>query len=634
MARLRVAACWAAAFLSCLAACAPAAEGGRQPPSLSVEVDPRIELISTVFHLAGNPEYNMGRLAGYERRVERHFESVRDHPAVTMARRLRAEHGISYDAPMSLAVHLSDDRTLQLRVPLDPWPAGLDSRWQPEDVTEFLDKLRSFADESDFWEFFDAHKGLHRRAVVEMEAVLADAVDLDWFESFFGESRRGEFRLVLSMLNGPCNYGPRFSGDSGCEIYCICGVSGGDEHGAPAFDRRVISTIVHEFSHSYANPVADRHAAELEEPAKKVFARVEAEMRRNAYGSWETMTRESLVRASVVRYLAAHEGEAPAKRQIDEDVAKGFLWIESLSELLEEYESKRDTYPTLDSFAPRLIAFFKDYVEPRKPEPPPTIPPAVVRKVLVSGILMIVVGMASVVAVRLRWAVPMRWFFAGAAVWVVGVALKSAWALGPHESVLAFLQHSVPRPGYLIAGSIYEGVLTGVFEIGITLAAALIWRGLSRTAARAIAVGVGAGAIEAMLLGAGATAAALALMLNIPEMEDIREGLATIGPTSALWLIGPVERVIAIICHTGSRVLVLLAIARSRWLLFWYGFLILTGIDTIAGYVHLGGFVGSVNLWWVELALLPFALLSLGALRWCVRTWPQPEEAATSEQAA
>ncbi len=584
--------------------------------------------------MAGNPEYNMCRLPQYEEDFEQHFGPFRDHPAVILAQNLRSEHGVSFDAPMSLAIHLSDDHGLQLRVPLDPWPAGLDSRWQPEDVTEFLDKLRGFADESHFWEFLDAHKGLHRRAIVETQAVLADAVDLDWFESFFGESGRGEFRLVLSMLNGPCNYGPRFSSDSEAEIYCISGVRGQKQDGTPAFGGGSIPTIIHEFCHSYANPVADRHAAELEAPAKKVFARVEAEMRQNAYGTWETMMRESVVRASVVRYLAAHEGEAAAKRQIDQDVAMGFLWLESFSELFEEYEASRDEYPTLDSFAPKIIAFFEDYVEPTKPEPPATVSPTAVREFLLSSILMIIVGMASVVVVRLRWAVPVRWFFAGAAIWLVGVTLKFIWAMALNRPILAFLEPSLGRVGYLIAGSLYIGILTGVFEIGITLAAALIWRSLSQAAARAIAVGAGAGAVEAILLGAATTMGILAVMLNLPGTEALREQLAAAGPTSALWLIGPVERLIAILCHTGSRLLVLLAIARSRWSLFWYGFLILTGLDTIAGYVHVGGLVGTVNLWWVELALLPFALLSLGALRYCVKTWPQPEEAATSEQAA
>jgi uncharacterized membrane protein YhfC len=615
-------------LLACLASHTRAAEQEGQRPSLSIRVDPRIELISTIFHLAGNPEYNMCRVPSYESEVQQHFESVQGHPAVTTARRLRAEHGVSFDAPMSLAVHLTDDRSLQLRVPLEPWPATLDQRWQPEDVTDFLEKLRSFVDESDFWGFFDAHEPVHRGAARELESVLADAVDLGWFESFFGEGKRDEFRLVPSLLNGAHNYGPRFPGHAVTEIYCILGVPGQREDGSPAFSRAVIPTIIHEFCHSYANPVADRHAAELEGPAKKLFARVEMQMRRNAYGAWETMMRESLVRASVIRYLATHEGEAAARQQTRQDRDRGFLWIEPLSELFEEYEASRDEYPTLDSFAARIVAFFQEYVEPSKPKPPPTVPPGVVRSLLVSGTLMVLLALAFVVVTRLVWAVPMRWFFAGAAIWIAGVALKAAWAAGPHGSVLAFLENSVPRLGYLIAGSLYVGGLTGIFEIGVTLAAALIWRKLSRTAARAVAVGVGAGAIEAILLGAGGSAGALALMLNTPGMEALSEDLAATGATSALWLIGPAERAIAILCHTGSRVLVLLAVVSGRRSLFWYGFLILTGLDAITGYVHVGGLMESVNLWWLELALLPFALLSVAAVRRCVRGWPRVEEAA------
>jgi len=34
-----------------------------------------------------------------------------------------------------------------------------------------------------------------------------------------------------------------------------------------------------------------------------------------------------------------------------------------LSELLAEYESHRDKYPTLEAFSPRLVAFFKQYAQ-------------------------------------------------------------------------------------------------------------------------------------------------------------------------------------------------------------------------------------------------------------------------------
>ena len=86
-------------------------------------------------------------------------------------------------------------------------------------------------------------------------------------------------------------------------------------------------------------------------------------------------------------------------------------------------------------------------------------------------------------------------------------------------------------------------------------------------------------------------------------------------------LLGPFERVISILCHVASRVLVLMGVAKQEWRLFWYGFLLLTALDTVAGYAHIGGLIGKVSLWWVELALLPFALLSVCLVKWSAARW-------------
>lgn len=54
----------------------------------------------------------------------------------------------------------------------------------------------------------------------------------------------------------------------------------------------------------------------------------------------------------------------------------------------------------------------------------------------------------------------------------------------------------------------------------------------------------------------------------------------------------------------------------------------MTAIDAIAGYVHLAGLLGSVSLWWIELAIAPAALLSIPILVWCTRNWPDHQQAA------
>ena len=104
----------------------------------------------------------------------------------------------------------------------------------------------------------------------------------------------------------------------------------------------------------------DKHAEALRSAGEKLFPGVRAKMEKMAYGNWRTMLYESLVRACVIRYQAAHmPGAVTAAIRLEQE--RGFLWMAELVALLEEYESNRTTYPTLDSFAPRIIESFELY---------------------------------------------------------------------------------------------------------------------------------------------------------------------------------------------------------------------------------------------------------------------------------
>src|SRR6516162_5780989 len=105
-----------AAVLISLAAAGIFTEGsaatstGTNPPALRVAVDPRIELVSLLFRMAGNPEYNQAKVESYVAEVEQQFGKFKQHPAVQLAQKLRNSRGVSYDACMSLAVLLTDAR--------------------------------------------------------------------------------------------------------------------------------------------------------------------------------------------------------------------------------------------------------------------------------------------------------------------------------------------------------------------------------------------------------------------------------------------------------------------------------------------------------------------------------------------
>ncbi len=237
-----------------------------------------------------------------------------------------------------------------------------------------------------------------------------------------------------------------------------------------------------------------------------------------------------------------------------------------------------------------------------------------------SGALMMLVALVAVFFWKFKSRVQWRWFWAGAAIWTVGVALKFAVALPLNPIFFAAMKFSA---GWNLGlGSAYLGLLTGIFEIGVTLAAALIWRRLAADPARALAVGLGAGAFEALLLGLAAFAGSIAALAS-GQTELVLKSLTVMAAqTSLLWLTGPAERVIAILAHTASRVLVLRAVAGRTWFGAWAGFVWLSALDAVAGLALLTGMTASGSMWRIELMLLPFGILSIPLILWAIRRWP------------
>ena len=235
---------------------------------------------------------------------------------------------------------------------------------------------------------------------------------------------------------------------------------------------------------------------------------------------------------------------------------------------------------------------------------------------------MILVAVAAVVYWRLKTTLPFRWFWVGAGLWIVAVAIKFAIAIPVNPPVFKFLGGIFPYPAFVLVGGFYGGLLSSLTEIGLTWLAVVIWRDFGRNADRAIGIGVGAGAFEAFLLGFGVVASVSVVLAGIQGTEPIRKQIDAGAASNLLfWLIGPVERVTAVLCHASSRALVILGTVHRRpWMIF-SGFAIFTLLDGIVTAAHLAGIVGKYPLWWIELALAPAALISIPILRWCDRQW-------------
>ena len=216
--------------------------------------------------------------------------------------------------------------------------------------------------DSGFNGFVEQHQSLYATAASRMRALMDQQGHVEWFAPFFGEPPQVGFTVVLGLLNGGAGYGPSSRDEAGHEErYCILGVWDTDQQGLPVFKQELVPYVVHEFCHSYANPLIFRHRSALASAGKKLYRVVADQMRAQQYGEATTMLCESLVRASVVRYLGKYGGPEAAEREIREQEQLGFVWMQELSDLLGQNEAERDRYPALESFTPRLVAFFNGY---------------------------------------------------------------------------------------------------------------------------------------------------------------------------------------------------------------------------------------------------------------------------------
>ena len=105
-----------------------------------------------------------------------------------------------------------------------------------------------------------------------MKQLLDKEAHLEWFSGFFGDRPGSKFTVALGLLNGPNNYGPHVRRPTAGRNSTASWAPGRrTSKGEPTFGGGVLETVVHEFCHSYTNPIVDRHEAELKSAGEALY---------------------------------------------------------------------------------------------------------------------------------------------------------------------------------------------------------------------------------------------------------------------------------------------------------------------------------------------------------------------------
>lgn len=325
-------------------------------------VDERVELLSIVFRLADCDEYTSTKNKEYVDRIQSHFTPFKDHKLIKYTQKIR-KYGIGYDAVMQMAIHIGVSPEFK---PLKEFNETIpEQRWGEKRAKQFLELLRDFYTYARCKDFFEQEKGYYSE-IVEAFMPVYDQLELDWYSEFYGAEPTEKFIKIIAPGIGGNNYGPHLTKANGeKEIYAILGVWEKDQNDENIFSiDEYFPILLHEFNHSFVNPVMGEFRSELEASGKSLFELVSQEMRNQAYGDWEVMLMESVVRAAVIQYMKEnHYDDESIEEELQYQFYRGFIWIEDLVSSLDSFQKNRKQFSSFKDFMPELINAFGHFSE-------------------------------------------------------------------------------------------------------------------------------------------------------------------------------------------------------------------------------------------------------------------------------
>lgn len=335
---------------------------------VDVEVSETVELMGILSRTAGYDEYNMDWAGEYINDVEAWFAPFKDHPIISYYRGLRENYHMAYNAPASLAVSLEIDGG---KIKMVGKKENLDKRWNNVDLNDFVTRLNQFYTDTRFHEFFEQHQDFYQGVLNDYRTNVMRYFNQDWYNRFYGTEQGEIFRVIIGFVNGGCNYGAnRQIPGKPKEIFSICGYwihpEMGSVYSAENAKRWAAPTLIHEFNHSFVNPIIDdeKNAKLLGDVPQRLFEQDENTLSEQAYTDGRIVFNESVVRAATVIYLMENGFSAEEVRNdLSDNITSGFKWTPELVTALRDYTSHRSKYPTLNDFYPQVAKVLKNYLD-------------------------------------------------------------------------------------------------------------------------------------------------------------------------------------------------------------------------------------------------------------------------------
>jgi hypothetical protein len=341
-----------------------AASGDSPTDGFTLTVDPRMELLAVVQHFTSwAPGGHIKSKTAYKEDVETFFHAFRDHRAMAAVARL-IEAGFTHDAPVAFMLYHGDPPELAQTSPYSDYL--IDRAGSQDTLLELADALRDFARQTDFMRFYEAHRELYDTQLAEVASLIGGHDYVPALEEFYGESRLS-YGVILSPLFAG-GYGITIERDGDYDIYGVLGPCAlTDTRVTFACLDYIESITLHEWSHSFVNPLVDANYDRFQDSAH-LFEPIQPMMRHQAYPTWRICLYEHIVRACEIRLRTKLREDFNKGDFLTYQEGKGFRYISHIDSLLDVYDARREEYPTFGAFVPVIATRLAEISTDELPE--------------------------------------------------------------------------------------------------------------------------------------------------------------------------------------------------------------------------------------------------------------------------
>lgn len=313
---------------------------------VNITVNSKIELLGVVQYLADDPTI-IKENSQYINDIRDHFQSYKNDPVVHFYKELRRK-GFAYHLPPKFM--LFTDENLELKNDIHMEGDLLRVLGSMETMNVFLSKLKEFKQKSSFEKFCESQRSFYNSTLSFVTDEVSKSKCIQHLIAYYGYSQHS-FTIVIH----PCSIGGYaaripFEGNT-FDAYNFMVV--------PDSIIEFIELVLHEFGHSYVNPLT-RENINLIYEYEYLFEPIKDSMRKQAYSTWENCVNEHIVRAITSRILFAMYGNEIAQSRIGMDIQRDFIYTGILYDKLTQYELERSRFPVLNDFYLYLLRSLKD----------------------------------------------------------------------------------------------------------------------------------------------------------------------------------------------------------------------------------------------------------------------------------